>query len=103
MKKIDCNFELECKDFLNRFSDRYSDDALRKKALKALRLVMAGDEPLLGSAAGWAAGIVYALANRYRIACGVPGLLNKDLEKFFGVSMETIRERALRVDERLDF
>ena len=62
---------------------------------------MACDEPLLGRPGGWAAGIVYALANRYRIACGVPGLLNKDLEVFFGVSMETIRERAVRVDERL--
>jgi len=43
------------------------------------------------------------LVKRDGIACGVPGLLNKDLEKFFGVSMETIRERAVRVNERLDF
>ena len=63
---------------------------------------MAGDEPLLGRSAGWAAGIVYALANRYRIACGVPGLLNKDLEEFFGVKMETIRNRAARVNALLD-
>jgi hypothetical protein len=101
MMMTDGNFEPECKDFLNRFFDSYRDDALRKSSLKALRFLMACDEPLLGRPGGWAAGIVYALANRYRIACGVPGLLNKDLEEFFGVSMETIRERAVRVDERL--
>ena len=101
MNTTDCSFELECKDFLNRFFDSYRDDTLQKQALKALRFLMAGDEPLLGKPAGWAAGIVYALANRYRQPCGVPGLLNKDLEKFFGVTMGTIRERAARVDERL--
>jgi hypothetical protein len=101
MKTTDRNFEPECKDFLNRFFDSYRDDTLQKQALKALRFLVADDEPLLGKPAGWAAGIVYALANRYRQPCGVSGLLNRDLEKFFGVTMGTIRERAVRVDERL--
>jgi hypothetical protein len=103
MKATAWNFEMDCKDFLNHFFDSYRDDALRKKSLKAVRFLMACDEPLLGRPGGWAAGIVYALANRGRQACGVPGLLNKDFEKFFGVTMETIRERAVRVSERLDF
>lgn len=90
MKTTDRNFDLECKDFLNRFFDSYRDDALRKRSLKAMRFLVADEELLLGKPAGWAAGIVYALANRYRQPCGVPGLLNKDLEKFFGVTMGTI-------------
>ena len=93
---------LECRDFLYRFFESYCDDALRKKAFKELRIVMASDKQLLGRPAGWAAGIVYALANRYRSACGVPGLLNKDLEELFGVSMGTIRERAAQVTGLLD-
>ena len=101
MKMTDRNFEPECKDFLNRFFDSYRDDTLQKQALKALRFLMASDNPLLGKPAGWAAGIVYALANRYRLPCGVPGLLNKDLEEFFGASIRMIRERAVRVDELL--
>ena len=102
MKTAERNFEVECKDFLNRFFDSYRDGALRKRSLKALRFLMACDEPLLGKPGGWAAGIVYALANRYRVPCGVPGLLNKEAEEFFGVTMGTIRERAVRVDERLE-
>ena len=96
------NVEQECRDFLNRFFDSYRNDTLQKQALKALRFIMASDKPLLGKPAGWAAGIVYALANRYRRPCGVPGLLNKEGEEFFGVTMGTIRERAVRVDERLE-
>jgi hypothetical protein len=96
------NVEQERKDFLNRFFDSYRDDGLRKRALKALQFLVAGDKPLSGKAGGWAAGIVYALANRYRLPCGVPGLLNKEAEEFFGVTMGTIRERAVRVDERLE-
>ncbi len=102
MSMTDRNFEPECKDFLRRFFDSYRDDALQKQSLKALRFLMANDRPLLGKPAGWAAGIVYASANRYRNACGVPGLLNKDLEEFFGVTMGTIRNRAARVNTLLD-
>jgi hypothetical protein len=102
MNTTNRDVELECRDFLNRFFDRYCDDTLRKRALKALRFVMSSDKQLLGKPAGWAAGIVYALCNRYRNACGVPDLLNKDLEEFFGVKMGTIRERAAKVNGLLD-
>jgi hypothetical protein len=47
------------------------------------------------------AGIVYFPAKQDRQACGVPGLLNSGLEKFFGVSMGTIRMRAARVEQLL--
>jgi hypothetical protein len=101
MNTTNHNVDLECKDFLNSFFDSNCSDTLRKRALKALRFLVASDEPLSGEPAGWAAGIVYALANRDRRACGVPGLLNKDLEEFFGVSMGTIRKRAARVEALL--
>ena len=102
MNTTNRDVDLECKDFLNRFFGSYCDDALRKKAFKVLRLLIAEDKPLLGKPGGWAAGIVYALSNRYRNACGVPDLLNKDLEEFFGVKMGTIRERAAKVNMLLD-
>ena len=98
---MESGFTFECKDLLNAFFYSYSDDTLRKKALKALRFLVVSDEPLSGKPADWAAGIVYALANRNRRACGVPGLLNKDIEEFFGVSMGTIRKRAARVEALL--
>jgi len=101
MNATNGNVEPECKDFLNRFFDSYCDDRLRKRSLKVLRFLTASDEPLSGKPGGWAAGIVYALANRDRLPCGVPGLLNKDLEESFGVSIGTIRKRAARVEALL--
>jgi hypothetical protein len=80
MNTTNRNVELERKDFLNSFFDSYRGDTLRRGALKALRFLVASEEPLSGKPAGWAAGTVYALANRDRRACGVAGLLNKDLE-----------------------
>jgi hypothetical protein len=46
---------------------------------------------------GWAAGMIYAVANLDRQACGVPGLLNSEFIEFFSVSMETVRKRAANV------
>ena len=89
--------------FLDHFFGRHPNAALQKRALKALRLLMACDEPLLGKPSGWAAGIVYAVANRDRQACGVPGLLNSGFEVFFGVSMATIRRQAARVAASLEW
>ena len=101
MNSANRNFELECKDFLNRFFDSYHNDDLRMRSLKALRFLAAGDEPLLGKPGSLAAGIFYALSNRERNRCGVPGLLNRDLEKFFGVTMNTIRTRATQIEKLL--
>jgi len=97
------DFEPECEGLLNRFFDRYHNDAQRKRVLKALRFLMACDVPLRGKPAGWAGGIVYVVANRDGLVnCGVPGLLNRDLEEFFGVSMGTIRQRAAGIEALLD-
>jgi len=102
MNIANCDVESACKAILNHFFDTYPDDKMRGRALKALRFLMASDDRLEGNPAGWAGGIVYALANRERIACGLPGLLNKDTEEFFGASMATIRNRAARVNAVLE-
>ena len=89
--------EKTCRDHIERFFASYRDRAMQKSAIKALRFLAAGDGPLGGKPEGWAAGIVYALATRGRRACGVSGVLNADLEQFFGVSMSTVRKRAAQV------
>jgi hypothetical protein len=58
---------------------------------------VAADEPLAGKTEGWAAGIIYGVANLGRHPCGVPGVFNSEFEKFFGVPMETVRRRAANV------
>jgi len=73
------------------------DPALQKRAMKAIRFLAAGDDPLAGKPGAWAAGIIHALVNRGRRACGVPGILNAEFEQFFGVSMSTVRKRAAQV------
>jgi len=54
-------------------------------------------EPLPGKPEGWAAGILYYLANRHKRPCGVAGILNAEFERFFSVSMDTVRKRAAHV------
>lgn len=93
--------ELACRKHLERFFASYRDGAMQRRALKALHLLKACNKPLLGKPEGWAAGIVYELATRGRRACGVPGILNSDFERFFGVSMGTIRKRAAQIGELL--
>ena len=92
----------QCREHLDRFFASYGDAKMQKAAMKALRFLAAGDEPMLGNPEGWAAGIVYALANRHRRACGVPGMLNAEVEEFFGVTMNTIRRRAAQVERAIE-
>jgi Domain of unknown function (DUF6398) len=93
--------ESPCKEHLDRFFARYPDAALQSRAAKAVRILTADDQPFAGKPEGWAAGIIYALANRDRQACGMPGLLNSEFAEFFGVSMGTVRKRAASVAERI--
>jgi len=99
MTNRDC--ELACRKHLERFFDDHPDAAMKKRALKALRFLAVGDKPLSGKSEGWAAGIIYAVANRDRQACGVPGLLNSEFESLVGVSMGTIRKRAAQIERLL--
>ena len=53
---------------------------------------------LAKAAAGWAAGLVYAIGSR---GVGVLDVFNRDLEKAFGVSMGTVYKRAWAIKRLL--
>jgi len=102
MATTSTNIQTHCREHLDRFFASYGDAKMQKAAMKALRFLTAGDEPMRGKPEGWAAGIVYALANRYKRACGVPGMLNAEFEQFFGVTMSTVYKRAAEVERALE-
>ena len=99
MPSHDC--EMACRERLERFFGAHPDAAMQKRALKVLRFLTTGDKQLAGKPEGWAAGIIYTVANRDRRACGVPGLLNSEFEALFGVSMGTTRKRAAQIETLL--
>ncbi len=101
MAVTDHDCERAWRESLERFFEEHPDAATQRRALKALRLLAACEKPLRGKPEGWAAGIIYSLANRDRQACGVPGLLNSEIEALFGVSMGTIRKRAAQIERLL--
>ena len=98
MSMTNRNCELACRKLLERFFDDHPDAAMKKRALKALRFLAVSDEPLAGKPEGWAAGIIYAVANRDRQPCGVPGMLNSEFEALVGVSMGTVHKRAAQIE-----
>ena len=102
MGTMNTDFQKLCREHIERFFSSYRDAAMQKSAMKALRFLVAGDEPMGGKPEGWAAGIIYAMANRDRRACGVPGMLNAEVEQFFGVTMNTIRRRAAQVERTME-
>ena len=102
MDTLKSEAELACQQHLDRYCAKHGGTVSRERALKALQFVVADRKKLSGAPAGWAAGIIYALANRGCYPCGVPELLNSDFEAFFGVSMSTIRKRAAQVAQSLD-
>ena len=102
MSRANRDTERQCRDHLDRFFASHRDATMQKSVTKALRFLAAGDEPMGGKPEGWAAGIIYALVNRDRRACGVPGMLNAEVEEFFGVTMGTIRKRAAQVERALE-
>ncbi|MBN2561056.1 MAG: hypothetical protein JXQ75_09010 [Phycisphaerae bacterium] len=97
------DFEQACREQLERFFGDHPNAAMKKRVLKALRFLSVSNKPMTGKPEGWAAGIIYAVANRDRQACGVPGLLNSEFQAFFDVSMGTIRKRAAMVERLLDW
>ena len=83
-----------CRQSLEAFFSEYPNVRLKADAERVLEALESADLLLSGKAAGWAAGIVYAVGSTI---CGVPGLLNAELEEAFGVSMSTVRRRAAAV------
>ena len=93
--------EQACQKLLSAFFEKYPNANLQIEANRILKCF--SDFQLLkyGKPGGWAGGIIYALANQYSRACGIPGLLNKECEEFFDVSMGTIYKRAAKIRKLL--
>ena len=93
--------DLTCQQLLTSFFKKYPNPHLQIEVKRILKRLLALKIPMPGKQGGWAGGIVYALANQYCRPCGIPGLLNKESEEFFNVSIETIYRRAIRIRELL--
>ena len=91
-----------CQQRLTAFFKKFPNPPLQAKVDCMLKSLLGFNIPMPGKTGGWAGGFVYALANQYRQACGVPGLLNKECEEFFNVSMATIYKRAAMIRKWLD-
>lgn len=92
-----------CQQHLAEFFKKYPNPTLQRETKGMLRSLLDFRIPMPGSSGGWAGGMVYAAANRYRQSCGIPGLLNNQCKAFFGVSMSTIYKRSWMVRKMLDF
>jgi len=88
-----------CQQLLAAFFKKYPNHHLQIEVNRIVKRLSALKIPMPGKPGGWAGWIVYALANQYRRACGIPGLLNKECEEFFNVSINTIYRRARRIRE----
>jgi hypothetical protein len=93
--------EPTCQQLLTSFFTKYPNPHLQIEVNRILKRLRALKIPMPGKQGGWAGGIIYALANQYCRPCGISGLLNKESEEFFNVSIETIYRRARRIRELL--
>ena len=93
--------EKTCQQLLTAFFKKFPNHYLQAESYCTLKTLLNSDSPMLGKPGGWAGGIIYALCNRCKRACGIPGLLNKDCEEFFDVSMGTIYKRAWMIRRML--
>ena len=78
--------------------DKCPGDDPRDRVGMAMATPLKPKTSFAGAAAGWAAGIVFAVGSA---DCGVPCVLNSELEKAFGVTMSTIYKRAWAVKRLL--
>lgn len=85
------------RNLIDVFFEKFPNPQLERRVRKGLRLLQACEELRDGAIEGWAAGLVYAIANWGQIPCGVPGISRADFEGFFHVTMGTARKRAARV------
>ena len=88
-----------CRGLLDAFFERHPNDDLRDRVGDALSSLLGRDMAMPGAPGGWAGGIVYAVGGT---GCGVPGVMNADLEAAFGTTMGTIRRRAEQIKNELD-
>lgn len=91
----------DCRQLLTAFCTKFPNTGLQVITDHILKILLAHQIPMFGKPGGWAGGIVYAVTNQGRRACGVPGLLNQECEEFFHVSMGTIYRRAAKITKLL--
>jgi hypothetical protein len=82
------NSDLPCLKLINAYFERFPNPHLHIEVVKMFRALLDFDYQMPGNPGGWAGGMIYAFVNRYRRACGIPKMLNKESEDFFGVSMD---------------
>lgn len=92
-----------CQQHLADYFKKYPNPSLQRETNGMLRGLLDFKVLMPGKPGGWAGGIIYAAINRYKRACGITGLLNKECEAFFGVSMSTIYKRSWMIRRMLDF
>jgi hypothetical protein len=100
MIAINKSSEETCRQHLRGFFKRYPNDRLEAAANRVVGGLLACKVSFVGKPGGWAGGIVYAVASR---GCGVPDVLNRELEEAFGTTMGTICKRAALIRQLLDF
>ena len=83
-----------CQQHLEDFFKKFPNPCLQTETNRMLRNLLGFKFSMPGKPGGWAGGIIYTVTNRYKRACGIPGLLNKECEDFFDVSMSTIYKRS---------
>ena len=98
MIAINPTFGQLCRRLLTAFFRKYPNERIRMAANRALAMLVACRLRWSGKPGGWAGGLVYAISS---IGVGVPGVLNRELEEVFGVSMSTIYKRAAKIRELL--
>ena len=91
-------FEAACAKLYIAFFESFPDNNLRDLVSQALALLLKRQTDFPGAPGAWAGGIVFAVGSS---GCGVPGIMNAELEKAFGANMSTIRKRAQQVKEIL--
>ena len=97
MTDVDETVDQVCRHYLSTFFRKFPNPLLQQEAEIALNTIVDCNMPMRGNTGGWAAGILYAVANQFRWPCGIPPLLNKESEEFFHVSMSTVYKRAAKV------
>ncbi|OHB55639.1 MAG: hypothetical protein A2Y12_14985 [Planctomycetes bacterium GWF2_42_9] len=95
------NVEQTCQQLIAAFFKAYPNPKLQNEVNRIMKRFDALKIPMHGKPGGWAGGIIYAITNQGQSPCGIPGVLNKECEDFFKVSMGTIHRRAYQVRELL--
>jgi hypothetical protein len=92
--------EQTCRQHLKDYFKRYPNDRLEAAANRVVGGLLACRVSFVGKPGGWAGGIVYAVDSH---GCGVPNVMNRELEEAFGTTMNTIYRRAAQFRRLLDF